>query len=434
MKTTTRLALVATVGLVLLCGPGRVAMAQVPVASPAVAAPAYVSNPPQAVGYFYNDLKPYGAWVTIEGLGWCWQPREVALSPGWRPYCNSGHWVWTDAGWCWQSDYPWGWAAFHYGRWRLHERCGWVWAPDTLWAPAWVAWRVYGDQCGWAPLPPGADCDVRFGLRFNGVSVGLSFGFGLGPEHFTFIGLRDFQERDLERRRLPAAEVAKIYSRTTIINSRVVNNAIVNRGIAVERVTAATHKPIQKVVIRDMPAGSARPSGMQGMEKGQSVVYRPKLAAPARPVSMVAQKVDQRHPVIQHASAAPQPSGRTASGPVTDKPASRPNVRNPESRPTVNQGMTAPNRSPAPRPAPPSAPASNPRTVSSHAARPAVHPTDSAKSAATAPGHPPQSAPRVNSSPPQRVGSSQGQHNYIPKTAQQARELRPAPQGSETKK
>ena len=340
-------------------------------------APGYASNPPRAVGYFYNDLRPYGAWVTIEGVGWRWQPR-VALPPGWRPYCNSGHWVWTSAGWCWQSDYPWGWAAFHYGRWSLHSGRGWVWVPDTMWAPAWVTWRVYGDQCGWAPLPLGADCDVRLGLRFNGVSVGLGFGFGLGPEQFTFVGLRDIQERDLARRRLPAAEVARIYNRARIVNSRVVNHAIVNRGVAVERVTAVTHRPVEKAAIRDTPGGSARASGTPGAEKGQAVVYRPKLAAPARPASMVAQKVDPRHPVIQHASAAPARAERKAAparniGPraTTGKPAAAPNVRQPEPRAAVNKSAPAP---------------------------------------------------------------SQGARNYLPKSAQQARELRPAPQRSETKK
>jgi hypothetical protein len=42
-------------------------------------------------------------------------------------------------------------------------------------------------------------------------------------------------------------------------------------------------------------------------------VYRPKLAAPARSESMVAQKVDERHPVIQHGTAAPAHGTRSSS-------------------------------------------------------------------------------------------------------------------------
>ena len=150
-------------------------MAPAPVAQPppgAAPPPAYVTSPPADVSYFYNDLSPYGSWVNLDGYGWCWQPRAVVVSPGWRPYCDGGYWVYSDAGWYWQSSYSWGWAPFHYGRWYAHPRCGWVWTPDRVWGPAWVTWRVAGDSCGWAPLPPHAEFDVRLGWRFNGVLWG----------------------------------------------------------------------------------------------------------------------------------------------------------------------------------------------------------------------------------------------------------------------
>ncbi len=63
--------------------PAPVMAAAAPVVAPAppAAPPAvYVSNPPQAVSYFYGGLAPYGAWVQVEGVGWCWQPREVVLN------------------------------------------------------------------------------------------------------------------------------------------------------------------------------------------------------------------------------------------------------------------------------------------------------------------------------------------------------------------
>src|SRR5579862_4000425 len=47
---------------------------QVPAPAPAVTAappPVYVSAPPAEVGYFYNDLSPYGTWVQLDGVGWC---------------------------------------------------------------------------------------------------------------------------------------------------------------------------------------------------------------------------------------------------------------------------------------------------------------------------------------------------------------------------
>jgi len=196
------------------------------------APPAYSSTPPPEANYFYSDLSPYGTWVELAGVGWCWQPRTVLINHGWRPYCDGGHWLNSDCGWYWQSDYSWGWAPFHYGRWQMHNRCGWVWVPDTVWAPSWVVWRTSGDYCGWAPVPPHAVFDAGFGWRFNGVHVAANFDFGLRPDCFTFVAFNDFTHRDLGHRRLAATEVTRVYSYTTVINNFAANNrTIVNRGV-----------------------------------------------------------------------------------------------------------------------------------------------------------------------------------------------------------
>jgi len=44
--------------------------------------PVYVGNAPADVTYFYNSLSPYGTWVFLDGIGWCWQPRVVAINHG----------------------------------------------------------------------------------------------------------------------------------------------------------------------------------------------------------------------------------------------------------------------------------------------------------------------------------------------------------------
>lgn len=88
---------------------------------------------PVTVNYFYNTLAPYGVWVNVDGYGRCWRPTVVIYNSGWQPYCDHGHWVYTDCGWYWISDYTWGWAPFHYGRWFHHARYGWCWTPDTVW-------------------------------------------------------------------------------------------------------------------------------------------------------------------------------------------------------------------------------------------------------------------------------------------------------------
>src|SRR5206468_1232576 len=129
--------------------------------------------------YFHESLAPYGSWVSVPEYGMCWQPTVVVVNPGWRPYCDRGRWVYTDCGWYWQSDYSWGWAPFHYGRWHNDLRVGWVWVPDRVWGPSWVCWRQSDAYCGWAPLPPAARFEVGVGLVFNHGHVGTSFDFGL---------------------------------------------------------------------------------------------------------------------------------------------------------------------------------------------------------------------------------------------------------------
>ena len=41
--------------------------------------------------YFYNELEPYGIWVSFRPYGYVWIPRDVGY--GWRPYTR-GRWVW----------------------------------------------------------------------------------------------------------------------------------------------------------------------------------------------------------------------------------------------------------------------------------------------------------------------------------------------------
>src|SRR5262252_2503649 len=125
-------------------------------------------NTAVSVSVFYNDLAPYGQWVDTAPYGWCWAPQQVPVV--WRPY-SDGYWVYTDFGWAWVSDEPWGWATYHYGRWFEDPVYGWMWEPGTEWAPAWVAWRESDDWVGWAPLPPTATWSAWSGLRFEAVSI-----------------------------------------------------------------------------------------------------------------------------------------------------------------------------------------------------------------------------------------------------------------------
>lgn len=113
---------------------------------------------PASYGSFYEALSPYGEWYDTracgQDLGPVWRPHPGRVGRNFTPYVTGGQWVATDQGWSFASDFEWGWAAFHYGRWCPDARFGWVWAPGDEWAPSWVDWRYGGGYVGWAPLPP----------------------------------------------------------------------------------------------------------------------------------------------------------------------------------------------------------------------------------------------------------------------------------------
>jgi DNA segregation ATPase FtsK/SpoIIIE-like protein len=113
---------------------------------------------------FYDNLAPYGTWVYDQQYGDVWIPD---VDSDFRPYATAGHWVLTEYGNTWVSDYPWGWATFHYGRWIYDDYYGWEWVPGYEWAPAWVSWRHGGGYYGWAPLMPGISVDLSFGNNYN---------------------------------------------------------------------------------------------------------------------------------------------------------------------------------------------------------------------------------------------------------------------------
>jgi len=106
-----------------------------------------------SVQTFYNELSPYGDWIYSNDYGYVWRPY-FDNPESFRPYSSGGNWVYTSYGWTWNSDYRWGWATFHYGRWDFDNYLGWLWIPGTEWAPAWVTWGSYDNYWGWAPLGP----------------------------------------------------------------------------------------------------------------------------------------------------------------------------------------------------------------------------------------------------------------------------------------
>lgn len=253
--------------------------------APQATAPSYVTPPVAAApttyvseDYFDETLSPYGTWVEVEGYGRCWRPTIVVTSPGWRPYCDRGRWVYTDCGWYWLSDYSWGAVAFHYGRWFEHPRFGWCWWPDRVWGPSWVSWRYSDDYCGWAPLPPSAFYVPGFGFRYHGGSVVVGFEFGLGWGAYTYVpwgyacGPRPYQHR------IPHHDVERIHGRARPVNDFATgpNNVAINRGIPPDRVKSYTRTEVRTVSIREQPIRGTRGERLE--RDGRTlVVARPRL-------------------------------------------------------------------------------------------------------------------------------------------------------------
>ena len=260
--------------------------------------PAPLTEAPQAgpeinFQYFHDQLAPFGTWIDVGGTMY-WHPDQaIAANPDWRPYYDMGQWVQTDNGLYWQSDYTWGDIPFHYGRWVLNPRLGWLWVPDYTWGPAWVFWRqAEGDAAiGWAPLPVGA-VFVDGVFFFNGVRVGLDFDFGLGESCFVFVGYDHFHEGFFLMRghpyrfAVPRERVHEFYGRSVIRNDfhkdehgRFVNNGIGRERL--DRVAQVTHHPIEKVSFEERPPVGNREKpakeqpGMGGTGKSVSKVYRP---------------------------------------------------------------------------------------------------------------------------------------------------------------
>ena len=178
---------------------------------------------------FYDQLQPYGTWVSDPEYGDVWVPD---VDDNFRPYASRGHWVVTDYGNTWVSNYPWGWATFHYGRWRSDDYYGWEWIPGHQWAPAWVSWRHGGGYYGWAPLStPGISISISIGSGYrvpDNYWVCAPQAYITGPNVYNYC--------------VPPSRSVTIIHNTTIINNTYVkNNVTYVSGPRVQEIRQVTH-------------------------------------------------------------------------------------------------------------------------------------------------------------------------------------------------
>jgi hypothetical protein len=289
------------------------------------------------IGYFYDDLASEGNWVQSPSYGWVWSPRSVGSD--WRPY-QDGNWVWSDQGWTWVSNEPYGWATYHYGRWYDDPEFGWAWVPGNDWAPAWVSWQEGGDYIGWAPLPP----SVNIAVGFSG-----ALSVSLGYDAYLFVPERQFLAPRLSGYYLPRDRVPVIYRQTrNITNYRYTDNRVYNTGVAVDRIQRATGRRVQRYQLADLNnGGGGRRAQIQGTRLN---VFRPRVQRTANVAPPPSRPIARKAVVTptQLQASRPNRAGRpaaTANGarPATPQPpaATQSAPRNPRNR-QGNQTATPP--------------------------------------------------------------------------------------------
>src|SRR5438093_1512250 len=243
-----------------------------------VTGPRAVSEARPTSGYstFYTKLEPYGGWIETSDYGYVWQPRETESSRSWRPYTN-GRWVYTDAGWTWISEEPFGWATYHYGRWTRLRGIGWVWVPGNQWAPAWVSWRKSNDYVGWAPLPPEARFDQHTGIHNWSDNY-----YDIGPDQYCFVASREFGAPRVQQTLVPPERNVTIVNQTTNVTNITYNNTtVVNEGPNYEELRTQSREPLQRFRLErnvnvDVAVEPPRP-----VVQGETIIVAaPVIAAP----------------------------------------------------------------------------------------------------------------------------------------------------------
>lgn len=202
---------------------------------------------------FYDNLSPYGRWVDDRVYGRIWIPDAER---DFQPYASRGHWVQTAYGNTWVSEYAWGWAPFHYGRWVLDDYYGWAWIPGDEWGPGWVHWRSGGGHYGWAPMGPNINISINFPLA-----------------RWIFVPQRRFCEPDIYRYRVYGNGGVNIYRNTTIINNYYsYNNRRYDAGPRFDEIRRVTNRPVRVYDVRD----NDRP-GRAELNRDRVSIYRPNI-------------------------------------------------------------------------------------------------------------------------------------------------------------
>ena len=245
------------------------------------------------LGFFYDNLAPYGNWVQRPSYGWVWTPTAVSTS--WRPYEN-GHWAWTDEGWVWVTDEPYGWATYHYGRWYDDPEIGWAWVPGDEWGSSWVSWQAGADYVGWAPLPPGVNVSVGLGGGYGG------YAYGIAPENYVFVPDRYFLAPSVATYVVPTARVRGFWGQTrNFANYRFAGGRAFNQGLPVDQVQRFVGRRVPRYQVADLGGNDFRRfRGGARIQGERLAIFRPQVQKAAR-VAPPIQRAAARRAVVSAA-------------------------------------------------------------------------------------------------------------------------------------
>jgi hypothetical protein len=166
---------------------------------------AYDDNDPSALTDFHGALDAHGTWTDDPNYGTVWAPNGAEVGEGFTPYSTAGHWAYDDDEYVWVSDYDWGWAPFHYGRWVYIDGRGWAWVPGRVYRGAWVDWGWddgYG-YVGWYPMAPAF-------FWFGGYA--MAYSFYVGPR-WVYCGRGDVFSPVVGTRVIAGAAVGPVAAR-----------------------------------------------------------------------------------------------------------------------------------------------------------------------------------------------------------------------------
>jgi hypothetical protein len=208
---------------------------------------------------FYDELSPYGYWVSNPDYGYVWVPNAGS---GFIPYASNGYWLYTDYGWSWVSNYPWGWAPFHYGRWTYDSFYGPVWVPGYEWSPGWVVWRYGEGYYGWTAMGPSSGIELAYTTSV------------IPTERWIFVPESYLGNSRIHRHYVKSSRNVTIINQTTVVNNTredPITNVRYYSGPNKSDVERRNGQLLQTVMIRDSKSKNLTPS------KKEWSVFRPQI-------------------------------------------------------------------------------------------------------------------------------------------------------------